>query len=44
MNYKGKHWSARKADQIYIVSIENHCNIVETLTDFIRDQKFRREK
>ncbi|MCD9615749.1 PPC domain-containing DNA-binding protein [Chryseobacterium gleum] len=41
MNYKGKHWSARKADQIYIVSIENHSNIVETLTDFIRDQKIR---
>lgn len=41
MNYKGKHWSARKADQMYIVSIENHCNIVETLTDFIRDQKIQ---
>lgn len=41
MNYKGKHWSARKADKIYIVSIENHSNIVETLTDFIMDQKIR---
>lgn len=38
MNYKGNHWSARKVDHIYIVSLENHSNIVETLTDFIQNQ------
>ncbi|WP_238349617.1 PPC domain-containing DNA-binding protein [Chryseobacterium cucumeris] len=41
MNYKGNHWSARKVDHIYIVSIENHSNIVETLTDFIQNQNIR---
>ena len=37
-NYKGKHWSARKVDGIYIVSIENRAGIVEALTDFITVQ------
>ncbi|WP_312992046.1 PPC domain-containing DNA-binding protein [Chryseobacterium flavum] len=41
INYKGKHWSARKTGHIYIVSIDNHSNIVEALTDFIRDQKIQ---
>lgn len=41
MNYKGNHWSARKVDHIYIVSIENHSNIVEALTDFIQNQNIR---
>ncbi|PWW29353.1 PPC domain-containing DNA-binding protein [Chryseobacterium sp. AG844] len=41
MNYKGNHWSARKVDHIYIVSIENQSNIVETLTDFIQNQNIR---
>lgn len=44
MNYKGNHWSARKVDHIYIVSIENHSNIVEALTDFIQNQNIRAEK
>ena len=37
-NSKGNQWSARKIDHSYIVSIDNHANIVETLTDFIRNQ------
>lgn len=38
-NLKGNHWSARKVDHIYIVSIENQSHIVETLTDFVQHQK-----
>ncbi|UKB86197.1 DNA-binding protein [Chryseobacterium sp. MEBOG06] len=38
-NLKGNHWSARKVDHIYIVSITNHSHIVETLTDFVQNQK-----
>ncbi len=41
MNYKGNHWSARKVDHIYIVSLDNHSNIVEGLTDFIHNQNIR---
>ncbi|UTX49481.1 PPC domain-containing DNA-binding protein [Chryseobacterium sp. MA9] len=41
MNYKGNHWSARKIDQIYIVSLNNHSNIVEALTDFIQNQNIQ---
>ncbi|BFO67962.1 DNA-binding protein [Chryseobacterium sp. S0630] len=41
MNYKGNHWSARKTDQIYIVSLDNHSNIVEGLTDFIQNQNIQ---
>ncbi|MGH1516889.1 PPC domain-containing DNA-binding protein [Chryseobacterium sp. JK1] len=40
-NYKGKNWSARKAGSIYIVSLSNHCNIVEGLTDFVQDQNIQ---
>ncbi|QXU50130.1 DNA-binding protein [Chryseobacterium sp. D764] len=38
MNYKGNHWSARKVDHIYIVSLDNRSNIAEALTDFIQSQ------
>jgi len=41
INYKGTHWSARKADQIYIVSLNNHSSIVEALTDFIQNQNIQ---
>ena len=41
INYKGKNWSARKADHIYIVSLDNHSNIVEGLTDFIQNQNIQ---
>ncbi|WP_126650794.1 PPC domain-containing DNA-binding protein [Chryseobacterium aureum] len=41
MSYKGNHWSARKVDHIYIVSLDNHSNIVEGLTDFIHNQNIR---
>ena len=37
-NFKGNYWSARKVDQIYVVSLDNHSNIVETLTDFVQNQ------
>jgi len=41
MNYKGKNWSARKVDQIYIVSLDNHSSIVEGLTDFIQNRNIQ---
>jgi len=41
MNYKGKHWSVRKVGHIYIVSLTNHSNIVEALTDFIQNQNIQ---
>lgn len=41
MNYKGNGWSARKTDQIYLLSLDNHSYIIETLTDFIQDQNIQ---
>ncbi|NIF05219.1 DNA-binding protein [Chryseobacterium sp. Tr-659] len=38
---KGNNWSAKKVDHVYLVSIKNHSNIVETLTDFVREQKIQ---
>ncbi|MGU3375194.1 PPC domain-containing DNA-binding protein [Chryseobacterium sp. M5A1_1a] len=35
---KGNNWSARKVGHIYILSIKNQSSIVETLTDFIKNQ------
>ncbi|MDR6525178.1 putative DNA-binding protein with PD1-like motif [Chryseobacterium rhizosphaerae] len=40
-NLKGTLWSARKVDHIYIVSLKNRSNIVEALTDFIRNQNIQ---
>lgn len=40
-NYKGNNWSARRTGSIYLVSIDNHSNIVETLTDFINVQNIQ---
>lgn len=37
-NIKGTNWSARKVDHIYIVSVQNHSPIVETLADFVQNQ------
>lgn len=37
-NLKGNNWTARKADHIYIVSVKNQANIVETLTDFVQSE------
>ncbi|MBP2619211.1 PPC domain-containing DNA-binding protein [Chryseobacterium jejuense] len=37
-NIQGSQWSARKVDQIYIVSLKNYSNIVEALTDFVQNQ------
>ncbi|REC78464.1 DUF296 domain-containing protein [Chryseobacterium elymi] len=37
-NFKGNNWSARKVDQIYIVSVKNGSSIVDTLTDFVKNQ------
>lgn len=37
-NFKGNNWSAKRVDKVYIVSIQNNYHIVETLTDFIKDQ------
>lgn len=40
-NFKGNTWSARKVDQIYIVSIKNGSGIVDALTDFVKDQNIK---
>ncbi|MDN3693201.1 DNA-binding protein [Chryseobacterium tructae] len=40
-NLKGNHWSAKKVDQIYIVSLKSHSNIVEALTDFVQNQNIQ---
>lgn len=40
-NLKGNNWSARKVDHIYMVSVSNHSNIVETLTDFVQHQNIQ---
>ncbi|OCA72225.1 hypothetical protein BBI01_08765 [Chryseobacterium artocarpi] len=41
LNLKGNHWSARKTDQIYMVSIKNNSSIVEALTDFVQSQNIQ---
>lgn len=40
-NFKGNQWSARKVDQVYIVSLKNHSNIVEALIDFVQHQNLQ---
>ncbi|WP_347217303.1 PPC domain-containing DNA-binding protein [Chryseobacterium sp.] len=40
-NFKGNGWSARKVAQVYMVSIQSNSNIVETLTDFIKNQNIQ---
>jgi len=40
-NFKGENWSARKVDQVYIVSVKNRSSIVDALTDFIKDQNIQ---
>ncbi|WP_250254167.1 PPC domain-containing DNA-binding protein [Chryseobacterium sp. Marseille-Q3244] len=40
-NFKGNQWSARKVDQVYIVSLKNHSNIVEALLDFVQHQNIQ---
>lgn len=40
-NLKGNNWSARKVGHIYMVSVSNHSNIVETLTDFVQHQNIQ---
>ncbi|MEG0928938.1 PPC domain-containing DNA-binding protein [Chryseobacterium sp.] len=37
-NLKGRNWSAKKVDHVYIVSIKNQSSIIEALTDFVRSQ------
>jgi uncharacterized protein len=37
-NFKGNNWSARKVDQIYIVSVKDGSGIVDALTDFVKSQ------
>lgn len=40
-NFKGNNWTARKADHIYMVSLKNQSDIVESLTDFIISQNIQ---
>lgn len=35
---KGKTWSAKKVDQVYIVSVQNTESILDALTDFVLNQ------
>lgn len=38
---KGSHWTAKKIDTTYIVSVKNKSSIVEALTDFVKSQKIQ---
>lgn len=38
-NLKGKNWTARKADSVYIVSMADKSSIVDALNDFVISQK-----
>lgn len=38
---KGKDWTARKVDNVYIVSIADKSSILNTLTDFVTSQQIR---
>ena len=40
-NLKGSHWSAKKVDHVYLVSIKNQSSIIEALTDFVRSQEIQ---
>ncbi|MDR2238132.1 MAG: DNA-binding protein [Chryseobacterium sp.] len=40
-NKKGTLWSARKVDQVHIVSIKNRASILEALSDFVTTQNIR---
>lgn len=40
-NFKGNNWSARKVDQIYIVSVKDGSGIVDALTDFVKSQNIQ---
>ncbi|MDP9959688.1 PPC domain-containing DNA-binding protein [Chryseobacterium lathyri] len=40
-NFKGNNWSARKVDQIYIVSVKDRASIVDALTDFVKSQNIQ---
>lgn len=39
--FKGNHWTAKKVNTIYIVSVKDRSSIVETLTDFVKSQKIQ---
>jgi uncharacterized protein len=38
-NFKGTHWTAKKVDNTYIVSVQDQSSIVDALTDFVTSQK-----
>lgn len=40
-NFKGNNWSARKVDQIYIVSLKDGSGIADALTDFVKSQNIQ---
>ncbi|MGC5745270.1 PPC domain-containing DNA-binding protein [Chryseobacterium sp. NFX27] len=40
-NFKENNWSARKVDQIYIVSVKDGSGIVDALTDFVKSQNIQ---
>ncbi|MBT2619523.1 MULTISPECIES: PPC domain-containing DNA-binding protein [Chryseobacterium] len=39
--FKGTLWTAKKVDEIYIVSVKDRSGIVEALTDFVKVQKIQ---
>jgi predicted DNA-binding protein with PD1-like motif len=38
---KGSHWTAKKVESAYIVSVEDRSSILEALTDFVTSQKIQ---
>src|SRR4029077_12804775 len=41
---QGNHWTAKRVEGAYIVSIENRASILDALTGFITSQKFKPDK
>jgi len=41
---QGNHWTAKRVEGAYIVSIEDRASILDALTGFITSQKFKPDK
>ncbi|ASK29206.1 hypothetical protein CEY12_03400 [Chryseobacterium sp. T16E-39] len=39
--FKGKNWTAKKVDTIYVVSVKDRSGIIDALTDFVNEQKIQ---
>lgn len=38
---KGRHWTAKKVDGAYIVSVQDKAGLLDTLTDFVVSQRIK---